>query len=104
MATVIVSGRVDARTKERADGYIKAAGMTVGEVIKTVWEHIAHTGEVPQVSNEAMEATRPEWEAFLAIREELSGLPRTHDFLSTLTDDELHDMKARDLLERYENL
>lgn len=101
MATAIVSGRVDARVKERADRSIKAAGTTVGDVIRTVWEHIARTGEVPHASPENADGADAAWDALLAVREELSHCPASDDPLAALTDDQLHDMKARDLLERY---
>ena len=48
MGTAVISGRVDESVKERAARYIQAAGLTVGDVIKTVWESIAQTGEVPR--------------------------------------------------------
>lgn len=104
MGTIIVSGRVDALVKERADGYIKAAGLSVGEVIKRVWEHIARTGEVPDTLQAESGPGRATWEAFLTLKGELTEISRTTDILSTLTDAQLHDLKAQDLLEEYEQL
>ena len=46
-STTVVSARVDAATAERAAACIKASGLTVGEVIKRIWERIAETGELP---------------------------------------------------------
>lgn len=47
MATAVVSGRVDEQVKARADAFIRAAGLSTGDVIRAVWERIAQTGEVP---------------------------------------------------------
>lgn len=47
-ATVVVSSRVDELTAARAAARIKAEGLTIGEVIKRVWDQIAKTGEVPR--------------------------------------------------------
>ena len=47
MASVLVAGRVSEECKERADYYIRRAGLTASEVIRIVWENIARTGEVP---------------------------------------------------------
>lgn len=51
MATAVVSGRVDERVKSRADVFIRAAGLSAGDVIRAVWEHIAQTGEVPDAGD-----------------------------------------------------
>ena len=49
MATAVISGRVDERVKSRAEVYIRAAGLSTGDVIRAVWERIAQTGEVPDM-------------------------------------------------------
>ena len=38
MATAVISGRVDEQVRESAERYIQAAGLTVADVIRTVWE------------------------------------------------------------------
>lgn len=53
MATAVVSGRVDERIKFRAEVFIRAAGLSAGDVIRAVWERIAQTGEVPNMGKGA---------------------------------------------------
>ena len=53
MATAVISGRVDERVKARAEVFIRAAGLSAGDVIRMVWEHIAQTGEVPDAQDMA---------------------------------------------------
>ncbi len=48
MPTSLVSGRVNSEDKQRADIYIRRAGLTTSDVIKTVWSNIANTGEIPK--------------------------------------------------------
>lgn len=60
MATVVVSGRVDERTKARADAFIRAAGLSSGDVIRMVWERIAQTGEVPDAPHLGQDPTTPD--------------------------------------------
>lgn len=55
MATAVVSGRVDERIKSRADAFIRAAGLSSGDVIRIVWERIAQTGEVPDALHSGQE-------------------------------------------------
>ena len=96
METVIVSGRVDPAVKERAMRYIQAAGLGVGDVIRTVLESIARTGEVPQpaVSEEDASVQGERLEAFRALR---AGLPADPD-LATMTDEQMRALVA----ERFE--
>lgn len=54
-ATVVVSSRIDEAVAARVAARIKAEGLTVGEVIKRVWDQIAKTGELPQQSIQAEE-------------------------------------------------
>lgn len=51
MATTVISGRVEECVKARADVFILAAGLSAGDVIRAVWEHIAQTGEVPDAGD-----------------------------------------------------
>ena len=53
MATAVVSGRVDEQVKARVDSFIRAAGLSTGDVIRAVWERIAQTGEVPDMGKGA---------------------------------------------------
>lgn len=46
--TVVVSSRIEEPVAARVAARIKAEGLTVGEVIKRVWDQIAKTGELPK--------------------------------------------------------
>lgn len=93
MTTSVVSGRVDDYVKLRADGYIRTAGLTVGDVIKAVWEHIAKTGEVPAGDScergEAKGASA--WDEFMEARDSLPSAT----WLATMTGAQMKDMVAR---------
>ena len=51
VATSLIAGRVDEETKERADFFIRRAGLKQSDVIRIVWGNIARTGEVPRPSD-----------------------------------------------------
>lgn len=95
MATSVVSGRVDDAVRARADAVIRAAGFSVADVIRVVWENIARTGVVPVVEDTAQNTpvTDP-WDEFMAFR---SALPES-PWLVTLSDQEMKDVIAS----RYE--
>lgn len=90
MQTVVISGRVDATVKDKASIYIKRAGQTAADVVKTVWENIAATGEVPTAANSSDDA-EASWNSFMSLRNELSELTPSFD-LATLTDEQVKDM------------
>lgn len=94
MATAVISGRVDEQVRESAERYIQAAGLTVADVIRTVWERIARTGEVPR--EEAVgEPADAAWNDFMTFRDEISG---EASWLDVLTEREARDLVAA----RYE--
>ncbi|MDY2788255.1 MAG: hypothetical protein SOU05_02460 [Atopobium sp.] len=53
MATATVSASVDVHVKEVAGSFIRNAGLTTNEVIRTIWQHIALTGEIPCITSTA---------------------------------------------------
>lgn len=90
MATTVISGRVDTLVARQAQIAIQRAGTTPGEVIKSVWENIAQTGEVPRREEEQKRTARQRaaLERLDAIRAELSGCEWLHD----LTDEQMKEM------------
>lgn len=70
MATVVVSGRVDERVITRAEVFIRAAGLSTGDVIRAVWERIAQMGEVPDMDKGAgqLDASRGPMERLGELR------------------------------------
>ena len=103
MATAIVSGRVDEQVKNRASAYIRAAGLTVGDVIKITWENIARTGEVPVATVEERDekSAQSPMDVFLELREEMNALTAQDEWLATLTDKQMRDMITDHLMEKY---
>lgn len=95
MSTVIVSGRVDARTREKVAPILKTAGLTQGDVIKVMWENIAATGEVPRpvADSEKTKKQKTAFERFMEFRSSLPPCPE----LENMTDAEMRDM----IVERY---
>lgn len=96
MATAIISGRVDEAVKTKAAAYLRAAKVAPGDVIKTVWENIAATGQIPVPEAAERETEDEEQTAFgrlMRFREELPACPE----LATMTDEQMRDM----IVERY---
>lgn len=97
MATAIVSGRVDEAVKERAGAYIKAAGLTVGDVINIVWTNIANTGNTPTMDSAGAEESLDPFERFMAFRETFNSAPIDERYAS-MTDEEI---LMEHLVEKY---
>lgn len=89
MATAVISGRVDESVVRKADAHIRMAGLTPGAIIKTVWENIAKTGEVPQPIADDRE-TDDAWDAFFSLRD---SLPKS-TWLGSQTDEQMKAMIA----------
>lgn len=100
MPTAIVSGRVEVAVRDRANAYIKAAKMTPADVIKRVWENIAKTGEMPVIQQKASyDDPDDSFERFMAFR---ATCPTpAADWISTMSDDQMKDLIAEHLVERY---
>lgn len=90
MSTEIVSGRVDADVKRRADAYIKKEGLTPGEVIRIVWNTIATTGQVPQESEGEGDRQKEALLDLVALR----GSLRKREELASLSDIDIRKMSA----------
>ena len=92
MATAVVSGRVDAQVKARAEAFIRVAGLSAGDVIRVVWERIARTGEIPDAGDDV--------ERFDVSRDPLGRLGELRasfgacEDLANLDDDQMRDMIA----------
>lgn len=97
METAVISGRVDLQVKEQAAIYIRRAGQTAADVVKTVWENIAATGDVPEpVQSNKNESHEDTWNAFMAFCDELNSAHVNFE-LSEMTDQQIKDLVA----ERY---
>ena len=94
MATALVAGRVSEEIKERADFFIRRAGLTTSEVVRIVWENIARTGEVPRPEHaspaeqeETAAEDNPLMQRYLYLR---SITPRS-EYLENLTPEGLKE-------------
>ena len=96
MATAVISGRVEEELKERVGRLIQAAGMSAADVIKTVWENIARTGEVPMpcAADEQVDERAKRFAQFMELRASLPACPE----LIGMDDDAMRSVVA----ERYE--
>lgn len=86
MAGTLVAGRVDENTKQKADVFIRRAGMTTSDVIRVVWHRIAETGEVPKPEGSRV--------APGTLTDQLAALRATtpsSEFLENLTPDGLKE-------------
>lgn len=90
MATAVISGRVDERIKERADAYLRAAGLQAGDVIRQVWEHIARTGEIPIDGKREATVEEDPFEKLAALRISFGS----SEELKHLTDEQMRDIIA----------
>ncbi|WP_019238994.1 MULTISPECIES: type II toxin-antitoxin system RelB/DinJ family antitoxin [Enorma] len=92
MATAVVSGRVDEQVKARAEAFIRAAGLSAGDVIRMVWERIAQTGEIPDAGDGAgwPDAAHDPLERLGELRASFGAC----EDLVSLDDDQMRDMIA----------
>ena len=103
MPTAIVSGRVDAVVRDRANAYIHAAGLTAGDVVKRVWENIARTGELPARQEVAEQESDDPFERFMAFRKTLLDTDLPEWFINGSPED-LKNYLAEERLKDYEGL
>ena len=85
--TTVVSARVDAATATLAAARIKAANLTVAEVIKRVWRQIAETGEIPVAPGQIDKGEA--LQRLSALQESLAPMP---DSFGAMNDERLNDM------------
>ena len=99
VASVMVAGRVSEECKERADFYIRRAGLTASEVIRIVWENIARTGEVPHaVEPNLDEDAKVEESPLMRRYYELRATTPRCEFLENLTPEGLkEELSNRDI-------
>lgn len=92
MATAVVSGRVDEQVKARAEAFIRAAGLSTGDVIRVVWERIARTGEIPDAGDdvEQLDVSRDPLGRLGELRASFGAC----EDLVNLDDDQMRDMIA----------
>lgn len=86
-ATVVVSSRIDEQVAARAAAHIKAGGLTVGEVIRRVWEQIARTGELPQQA--AHDEAGDAFERLHGLQARFSDIPAS---FNTMSEEQMRDI------------
>lgn len=91
MATVVVSGRIDEAVKAQADRYLKAAGMSVADLIRTTWENVAATGEVPTPVADPALTAHERWEKFMEF---CDSMPPADPRYAELTDEQFKDLRV----------
>lgn len=102
MATAIVSGRIDVRTRDRAGAFIRRAGTTPGEVIRIVWENIAATGQIPEEVSEVQDAAACEsLQEFFDFCDSLDWSDPEYEWVDEATDEQVKDFIAEGLAEKY---
>lgn len=90
METAVVSGRVEQTVKERADRVIRAAGLTVADVIKATWTSIAKTGELPEALVEPANKTAPSSQ-FSRFARFVGSLPPVSDEFASMSDTQMKE-------------
>lgn len=96
MSTATVSASVDSTTKAIANARIREAGQTPNGLIKSVWEHIAATGEVPNFDLHDDERGRRS-QAFARLEALRAKTPQDTP-LSTMNDEEIRkEIRDREL-------
>lgn len=98
MATAIISGRVEESVKERASAYIHAAGFTFADIVKTVIENIAKTGEIPTSVQDQTVSDGDPFEAFISF---CDSLPTSNAFPVDMTDEQMRATITEMLEEKY---
>ena len=96
MASCLIAGRVSEECKERAEYFIRRAGLTNSEVIRIVWENIAHTGEIPQPIDSPEAAHVTDNPLIRRLHELRASTPRS-EFLESLSAEDMRRMvRGRD--------
>lgn len=92
MATSVVAGRVDEQVRRAAEASLRAAGITVSDIIGRLMEHIAATGEIPsfQEQDDGLESESAVNEFFSFI----DSLPPAPDWLVEMDDRSMQEMIA----------
>ena len=90
MQTAVISGRVDQKTKERADRVIRASGLTVADVIKATWSFIAQTGELPEAVVAPANKTEPN-ARFSRFTQFVETLPSAPEFFASASDAQMKE-------------
>lgn len=93
--------RIDSALKERGDKVLKENGISVTEAIRTLWETLAKTHELPEFLQNQDSKKKVVRKKLNAI-ELLGALPATR--FSNMSDDELRDMQYEEKLREYEAL
>lgn len=89
--SVLVAGRVDEETKEKADAYIRRAGLTTSDVIRIVWTGIAETGQVPTQVGRAADSK----DSLSARMRKLRKATPRSEFLENLTPEGVKEELSR---------
>lgn len=100
MATAIVSGRVDAAVNQRASTYIRAAGLTVSDVIGMLWNNIAQHKQIPAFLTEQKAEEKDTLTQFFAFCDSLEPLPGT-EWLATINEEQAKQLITEHLEEKY---
>lgn len=98
MATATVSAKIDKRTEELADSYIRQAGLTADKLISQLWSNIARTGVVPtfgKVRNARQHDDRRK--AFQKAQNIVSNVPKGTRLASMSYDDIRQELEDRDV-------
>lgn len=99
MKTVVVSGRVSEKVKRDVDRVLAREGTTPADVIRDVWTHISITGELP-VTQQQEDEFRAKRERFKEFLEFVESAPPAPEWLINLTDEEMNNMIADDMIAR----
>lgn len=94
MPTAIVSGRVDERVRQKADAALRKAGLTPTDVIQSVWNEIARSGDVPDIARPKREAE--ESVALERLEQFLEQLPPVNPAYAGFSDDEILALRVQD--------
>lgn len=90
METAVISGRVDKQIRDRGNRIIKAAGLTVNDVIKSVWVTIVQAGKIPEnliaTSNKQVSA-----DTFREFEEFVKSIPPAPSKFAQMTEAEFKD-------------
>ena len=95
MSTAVVSGRVDERVRQRADVALRKAGLTPTDIIQSVWNEIARSGDVPDIARPGRaEGDGPA--ALERFERFLEKLPPVNPAYADFSDDEILALRVQD--------
>lgn len=97
MATSTVSASVNTEIKTIVAHRLQQAGTTANEVIRSLWDHIAATGDIPRFNTPDHQTAGDDSEAFQRLMELRGAIPHNTPLANMSPADIKRELMIRDV-------